>query len=45
MTPRSMRELVLPHKWRAEPDGVDELMLRRCHGPILDVGCGPGRMT
>lgn len=38
-------EIVLPRRWRAEPDRTDELMLRRCHGPTLDVGCGPGRLT
>lgn len=32
-------------RWHAEPDEVDELMLRRCAGPTLDVGCGPGRLT
>lgn len=32
-------------RWHAEPDEVDELMLRRCGGPTLDVGCGPGRLT
>ncbi|MEN3360356.1 MAG: hypothetical protein V7637_4338, partial [Mycobacteriales bacterium] len=23
----------------------DETLLRRCSGPTLDVGCGPGRLT
>lgn len=32
-------------RWRGEPDDTDELMLDRCCGPTLDVGCGPGRMT
>ncbi len=32
-------------RWHAEPDAIDELMLRRCEGPTLDVGCGPGRLT
>lgn len=32
-------------RWRAEPGGADELMLRRCTGPTLDLGCGPGRLT
>lgn len=33
-------------RWLAPPDPVDErLLLSRCHGPTLDVGCGPGRLT
>lgn len=24
---------------------ADELMLSRCEGPVLDVGCGPGRLV
>jgi SAM-dependent methyltransferase len=27
------------------PDTADEELLRRCRGPVLDVGCGPGRLT
>ena len=32
-------------RWRGEPDVTDSLMLDRCCGPTLDIGCGPGRMT
>ncbi|GAA5161280.1 MULTISPECIES: class I SAM-dependent methyltransferase [Amycolatopsis] len=32
-------------RWRAEPGEGDELMLTRCAGPTLDIGCGPGRLT
>ncbi|MPZ60856.1 MAG: methyltransferase domain-containing protein [Propionibacteriales bacterium] len=32
-------------RWRAEVDAADRAMLAHCHGPALDVGCGPGRMT
>jgi SAM-dependent methyltransferase len=32
-------------RWREEPGGADELMLNRCTGPTLDLGCGPGRLT
>jgi len=32
-------------RWRARPQGGDELLLGSCHGPTLDVGCGPGRLT
>ncbi|MEU6741958.1 class I SAM-dependent methyltransferase [Streptosporangium sandarakinum] len=31
-------------RWLAPVDG-DEAMLSRCHGPTLDVGSGPGRLT
>jgi SAM-dependent methyltransferase len=27
------------------PDAADEELLRHCRGPVLDVGCGPGRLT
>jgi SAM-dependent methyltransferase len=27
------------------PDTADEDLLRHCRGPVLDVGCGPGRLT
>ncbi|MER6463790.1 class I SAM-dependent methyltransferase [Streptomyces sp. NPDC001288] len=29
----------------AVPDTTDMEVLRRCAGPVLDVGCGPGRMV
>jgi SAM-dependent methyltransferase len=32
-------------RWVRPPDAVDDLVLRRCVGPTLDVGCGPGRMV
>ena len=31
--------------WRGHPDRHDHALLDRCHGPTLDVGCGPGRLT
>lgn len=38
--------IALPvERWRARPQGGDELLLRHCTGPTLDVGCGPGRLT
>jgi SAM-dependent methyltransferase len=38
--------LTLPvARWHAEPDLADEMMLARCAGATLDVGCGPGRLT
>ncbi|MFJ9683773.1 hypothetical protein ACIRP2_38020 [Streptomyces sp. NPDC101194] len=31
------------HRWYAHPTVADESVLNRCVGPVLDVGCGPGR--
>jgi SAM-dependent methyltransferase len=30
-------------RWMAPADPVDEALLDRAEGPVLDVGCGPGR--
>ncbi len=40
----------LPHRlpvesWSGYVDEADRALLERCTGPVLDVGCGPGRMT
>nr|WP_308309079.1 class I SAM-dependent methyltransferase [Streptomyces sp. CHD11] len=32
-------------RWCEEADATDLDVLRRCEGPVLDVGCGPGRMV
>lgn len=32
-------------RWCAEPDIADDSVLDRCRGPVLDVGCGPGRLV
>ncbi|MFC7339962.1 class I SAM-dependent methyltransferase [Saccharopolyspora griseoalba] len=32
-------------RWSAEPDEADRCLLSACRGPVLDVGCGPGRLT
>jgi SAM-dependent methyltransferase len=32
-------------RWCGPPDGADEELLRRCRPPVLDIGCGPGRLT
>ena len=32
-------------RWCGPPDQADEELLRRCRGPVLDIGCGPGRLT
>jgi rSAM/selenodomain-associated transferase 1 len=32
-------------RWTGVPDDVDRMMLNRCEGTVLDVGCGPGRLV
>ncbi|MFJ5533774.1 class I SAM-dependent methyltransferase [Streptomyces sp. NPDC093261] len=32
-------------RWCAAVDAADTSVLRRCTGPVLDVGCGPGRLV
>ncbi|HST84215.1 MAG TPA: DUF2064 domain-containing protein [Kineosporiaceae bacterium] len=32
-------------RWIGDPDGIDRIMLNRCEGAVLDVGCGPGRLV
>ncbi|MEO3767003.1 class I SAM-dependent methyltransferase [Streptomyces sp. B5E4] len=32
-------------RWCGVPDGGDVTVLRRCTGPVLDIGCGPGRLV
>jgi SAM-dependent methyltransferase len=32
-------------RWHALPDTFDDLLLSRCAGHTLDIGCGPGRLT
>jgi SAM-dependent methyltransferase len=32
-------------RWQSPADEVDRLALSRCEGPVLDVGCGPGRIV
>ena len=40
------RILRLPvHRWAGPATPGDETMLTRVRGPVLDVGCGPGRLT
>ncbi len=45
---RTASGLALPmqvERWCGPADAADEEMLRRCLGPVLDIGCGPGRLT
>lgn len=32
-------------RWSAEADRVDEMVVSRCEPPVIDLGCGPGRMV
>ncbi|MDT9688971.1 methyltransferase domain-containing protein [Streptomyces sp. P9(2023)] len=32
-------------RWCAEADPADATVLDRCEGPVLDIGCGPGRLV
>ncbi|MEU7510699.1 methyltransferase domain-containing protein [Streptomyces sp. NPDC042898] len=32
-------------RWCSEPDAADATVLDRCDGPVLDIGCGPGRLV
>lgn len=39
---------VLPlrvHRWHGKARGADRWLLDRCHGPTIDLGCGPGRLV
>lgn len=42
---RTVPSLSEVDRWRAPADAVDRLALSRCEGPVLDVGCGPGRIV
>ncbi|WP_393916595.1 class I SAM-dependent methyltransferase [Halostreptopolyspora alba] len=32
-------------RWCDQADSADMAVLRRCEGPVLDIGCGPGRLV
>ncbi|MFD5183530.1 class I SAM-dependent methyltransferase [Streptomyces sp. NPDC058372] len=32
-------------RWCADADAADLSALRRCEGPVIDIGCGPGRLV
>ncbi|MEW1773161.1 class I SAM-dependent methyltransferase [Streptomyces sp. NPDC086777] len=39
------RRIRMPvHRWHEQPTVADRTVLERCSGPVLDIGCGPGRM-
>ena len=44
--PADDRSLLLDvARWTADADPVDELVVARCESPVIDLGCGPGRMV
>ena len=48
VTLRTARGHALPlqvARWCGPPDAADEELLGRCRPPVLDIGCGPGRLT
>jgi glycosyltransferase A (GT-A) superfamily protein (DUF2064 family) len=42
---RTVPSLSELERWKSPADEVDRLALSRCEGPVLDVGCGPGRIV
>ena len=32
-------------RWTAPADAVDAMVVSRCEPPVIDIGCGPGRMV
>lgn len=32
-------------RWHADADAADQMVVARCEAPIVDLGCGPGRMV
>ncbi|MFE4693854.1 class I SAM-dependent methyltransferase [Streptomyces sp. NPDC056749] len=45
---RGMDGWLLPldvERWCADADAADLSALRRCEGPVIDIGCGPGRLV
>lgn len=42
---RGQGVLLAAERWSGEVDETDHAVLDQCRGPVLDVGCGPGRMA
>jgi SAM-dependent methyltransferase len=34
-----------PNRWHGEASAAEQVMLGKMAGPVLDVGCGPGRLV
>ncbi|WP_367132579.1 SAM-dependent methyltransferase [Saccharothrix sp. HUAS TT1] len=32
-------------RWHQDADAADRVLLDACHGPTIDLGCGPGRLV
>ncbi|MBA2698465.1 MAG: methyltransferase domain-containing protein [Nocardioidaceae bacterium] len=41
----SVAETLPFRRWTGDADASDHVLLRRCCGATVDLGCGPGRMT
>ena len=44
ISPTDALGLDLP-RWSGEADDVDLMVVSRCRPPVIDLGCGPGRMV
>ncbi len=40
-----VEELLEVQRWQGAAGGEDQWLLDRCHGSVLDLGCGPGRLV
>jgi SAM-dependent methyltransferase len=40
-----VRGLLPTDAWLRDADTLDDALLELCHGPTVDIGCGPGRMA
>lgn len=39
------RTVLDTERWVGPADDVDDLMISRCEAPVIDIGCGPGRLV
>jgi len=45
LDPSGAQAAVPVHVWSSDEAPGDAGLLQRCRGPVLDVGCGPGRLA